>query len=111
MEFWVIFSQSVESGVLENKSYGETEVIFLSEREARDVFNARVDAERKAGAFIRLLPERVASKQNTASGAQIETFDAACCMYFFDDGVHLRLIELARFVQPSSEECIEKINA
>jgi hypothetical protein len=84
-------------------------VIFLSEREACDVFNARINAERKAGAFIRLLPERVASKQSTASGAQIEVFDAACCIYLFDDGVHFRLIELAKFTQPSSEECIQNI--
>jgi hypothetical protein len=109
MEFWVIFSHSVESGALENKSYGETEVIFLSEREARDVFHARVDAEQKTGAFIKFLSERAASKQNTASGAQIEIIDSARCMYLFDDGVHVRILELAKFTQPSSEECIENI--
>lgn len=109
MEFWAILTRFVNSTIFETASSGDLEAVFLSEHDARDVFSAMIDAERRAGSLIGSIPKGKGLELNTMAGAHIEVLDAACCMRQEDDGVTMLLVELTKITQPSKEECIDRL--
>jgi hypothetical protein len=110
MEFWAILTRFVNSVLFETASSGDLEGVFLSEDDARDVFDALIDAERKAGSLIGPIPKGRGLERNTMAGTHIEALDAACCMHQEDYGVLILLVGLVKITQPSKEECIAKLN-
>jgi hypothetical protein len=111
MEFWAILSRFVNSTIFETASSGDLDGVFPSEDDARDVFAALIDAERRAGSLICPIPKGKWFKLNTLTGADIEVLDAACCMRQEDDGVTMLLVELTKITQPDKEECIARLTS
>jgi hypothetical protein len=111
MEFWAIISRFVSSILFETASSGDLEGIFLSEDDARDVFAALIDAERRAGSLICPIPKGKGFKLDTLVGAHIEVLDAACCLRQEDDGVTMLLVELVNIRQPDKAECLAKLTS
>lgn len=111
MEFWAILTKFVNANTFETASSCGLEAAFLSEQNARDVFSAMIDAERRAGSTIGPVPKSLGLEINTMAGAHIKVLDAACCMRQEDDGVTILLVELAKITQPDREECIARLSS